>query len=161
MKIHLIWAQDKNGGIGENGKLPWHVSEDLKNFKKLTMNSTVIMGRKTWESLPFRPLPKRNNIVLSSTNQINATTYHSLEKCLNELRDKQIKKIFIIGGRSIYKLCFHLADYLHISFININNTNINEFFPFNIEEIKLKFKQTDSKELSATALYTYWRKING
>ena len=56
MEIHLIWAQDNNGGIGLNGKLPWHISEDLKNFKKITSNSTIIMGRKTWESLPIKPL---------------------------------------------------------------------------------------------------------
>ena len=65
MKIHLIWAQDTNGGIGKNGKLPWHISEDLKKFKSLTYNSTVIMGRKTWDSLPIKPLPNRRNFVLS------------------------------------------------------------------------------------------------
>ena len=79
MKFHLIWAQDQNGGIGENGNLPWHISEDLKNFKFLTLNTTIIMGRKTWDSLPIKPLPKRNNIVLSSAAQNNVTTYHSLE----------------------------------------------------------------------------------
>ena len=77
MEIHLSWAQDSNGGIGANGKLPWHVAEDLINFKSLTINSTVIMGRKTWESLPIKPLPKRNNIVLSSKKQDNVETYHS------------------------------------------------------------------------------------
>ena len=61
MEIHLIWAQDQNGGIGEEGQLPWHISEDLKKFKSLTMNSTIIMGRKTWDSLPTKPLPKRKN----------------------------------------------------------------------------------------------------
>ena len=59
MEIHLIWAQENNGGIGKNGQLPWHIPEDLKNFKKLTLNSTIVMGRKTWESLPFKPLPKK------------------------------------------------------------------------------------------------------
>jgi dihydrofolate reductase len=160
MKIHLIWAQDKNSGIGENGRLPWHVSEDLKNFKKLTLNSTIIMGRKTWDSLPLRPLPTRNNIVLSSTNQVDATTYHSLDECLNAFKNKPIENIFIIGGRSIYKLFFHLADYLHISFINIKNDNINEFFPIDIETIKTKFKKISEKELSENAIYTYWEKSN-
>ena len=59
MQIHLIWAQDQNGGIGKNGNLPWHISEDLKNFKKITFGSTIVMGRKTWDSLPIKPLPKR------------------------------------------------------------------------------------------------------
>ena len=66
MNIELIWAQNYSGGIGKEGTLPWHISEDLKNFKKITANFPIIMGRKTWESLPFKPLPKRRNIVLSS-----------------------------------------------------------------------------------------------
>ena len=159
MKLHLIWAQDQNGGIGVNGELPWHVSEDLKQFKQLTLNSTIIMGRKTWDSLPVRPLSQRNNIVLSSTNQSNATTYHSLEECLDALKKQEIDNVFIIGGRSIYKLFFHLADYLHISFINLKNKNINEFFPFDISIIKNEFKKIEEKNLSENALYTYWQKI--
>ena len=79
MDIHLIWAQDSNAGIGKNGKLPWHVTEDLKNFKKITLNSTIIMGRKTWDSLPIKPLPNRRNIVLSSSKQEGVTTFNSYE----------------------------------------------------------------------------------
>ena len=159
MEIHLIWAQDKYGGIGENGKLPWHVSEDLKNFKKITLNSTIIMGRKTWDSLPIKPLPKRENIILSSKKQSSGTTYHSLEECLAILKKRKINKVFIIGGRSIYKLFFNLADYLHISYINIKNDNINEFFPFRISHIKRKFQIIDEKKLSTNSNYTYWKKI--
>ena len=66
MDIELIWAQDQQGGIGKNRKLPWHISEDLQNFKKITSGYPIVMGRKTWESLPFKPLPNRHNIVLSS-----------------------------------------------------------------------------------------------
>ena len=79
MKIHLIWAQEINGGIGKNGKLPWHISEDLQNFKKLTLESTILMGRKTWESLPIKPLPKRRNIVLSSKKVADVECYTSIE----------------------------------------------------------------------------------
>ena len=161
MEIHLIWAQDKNGGIGENGKLPWHISEDLKHFKQLTLNSTIIMGRKTWDSLPVRPLPKRENIILSSKKQSSGITYHSLKGCLEDLKESNKDKVFIIGGRSIYKLFFDLADYLHISFIDIKNDNINKYFPIDIEVIKTKFKKISEKELSENAIYTYWKKSNG
>ena len=65
MEIHLIWAQEHDGGIGKNGQLPWYIPEDLKNFKKITLNSTIVMGRKTWDSLPFKPLPKRKNIIFT------------------------------------------------------------------------------------------------
>ena len=158
MEIHLIWAQDKNGGIGKNGKLPWHISEDLKKFKTLTLNSTIIMGRKTWDSLPIKPLPKRNNIVLSSTKQPGITTYNSLDNCLAGLKKQQIQKVFIIGGRSIYKIFFNLADFLHISFINLIKEGVNEFFPISLDKIQLEFKKKDSKKISEIVTYTYWEK---
>ena len=71
MDIHIIWAQDRDGGIGAMNKLPWHISEDLKNFKSITLGGVVVMGRKTWESLPIKPLPGRANYVLS-TREITA-----------------------------------------------------------------------------------------
>ncbi len=158
MEIHLIWAQDYNGGIGENGKLPWHVTEDLKNFKKITLNTTIVMGRKTWDSLPIKPLPKRRNIVISSKKQSSAITYHSLEECLLRLKKDKTDRIFIIGGRSIYKLFFNFADYLHISYINLNNENINEFFPINESTINNHFKKLNEKKLSNRTKYTCWIK---
>ena len=85
MDIELIWAQDQNGGIGKDGKLPWHISEDLQNFKKITSGSPIIMGRKTWESLPFKPLPNRRNIVLSSKQLDNIETYRSIDDCIKNL----------------------------------------------------------------------------
>ena len=80
MKIHLIWAQDKNGGIGYKGQLPWHIPEDLQNFKKLTLNSTILMGRKTWESLPIKPLPRRRSIVLTPKKNLEVESYQSIIK---------------------------------------------------------------------------------
>ena len=85
MKIHLIWAQDHNGGIGKDGNLPWHISEDLKNFKRLTSGSTILMGRNTWESLPIRPLPERRNIVLSHKEIPDVECYASVEECVETL----------------------------------------------------------------------------
>ena len=107
MKIHLIWAQDINNGIGVNGKLPWYIPEDLKNFKKITNKSIVIMGRKTWDSLPIKPLPNRRNIVFSQNIKKNVETVHSYQNCLSKLKKDKVKKIFIIGGRSIYKLFYN------------------------------------------------------
>ena len=159
MQIHLIWAQDKNGGIGENGQLPWHISEDLKKFKEITLNSTVIMGRKTWESLPIKPLPNRDNIILSSKKQSDGITAMSLEDCMMILKRMKVNKIFVIGGRSIYKLFYNLADVLHITFIDIQNENIDEYFPLTIDDIKNNFKQTDKQILNSNATYTYWEKL--
>ena len=104
MHIHLIWAQDANAAIGKAGTLPWHYPEDLKNFKKLTIGNTIIMGRKTWDSLPIKPLPNRHNIVISSKNQCNVDSYTSIDLCIQDLKkNKSIKDVFIIGGMSIYK----------------------------------------------------------
>ena len=158
IEVHLIWAQDENGGIGINGKLPWHISNDLKNFKKITLNSTIIMGRKTWDSLPIKPLPKRTNIVFSSNKQKNVTTYNSYEECIKNLQKDNIKKIFIIGGRSIYKLFFNDAHYLHITNVNLIKNEINEFFPISFNDIKSKFNKISTNKLSDEASYSLWEK---
>ena len=87
MIIKLIWAQDFSSGIGINNKLPWCFSEDLQKFKSLTLNSTIVMGRKTWESLKIKPLPKRKNIVLSSKKINNIECYKSIEELMNSSID--------------------------------------------------------------------------
>ena len=158
MEIHLIWAQDINGGIGVKGKLPWHISEDLKNFKKITNHSTIIMGRKTWDSLPLKPLPNRRNIVLSKTKHNLVETYNSYEKCMKKLKKDNIKKIFIIGGRSIYKLFFKDANFLHMTKIDLLESGVNEFFPFDINEIENSFNLILENKITTYATYTFWKK---
>ena len=158
MDIHLIWAQDENGGIGINGKLPWHISEDLKNFKSITNNSIIIMGRKTWDSLPFKPLPNRRNIVFSKNVQCNTETFSNFDDCLNQLNSENIEKVFIIGGRSIYKLFYNKADFLHITKVNLVKEGIDEFFPITFNQIKKDFKKINEKTLSKNIVYSFWRK---
>ena len=160
MEIHLIWAQDSNGGIGKDGQLPWHISEDLKNFKKITSNSTIVMGRKTWDSLPFKPLPNRKNIVLSRTKQNQVETYTSYESCIKKLKEYNIEKVFIIGGRSIYKLFFNCADFLHMTKIDLLEPGINEFFPIKLSQIRNDFIQISEKKIALNARYTLWNKKN-
>ena len=158
MDIHLIWAQDCNGGIGKNGKLPWHIPEDLQNFKKLTLNSTIIMGRKTWDSLPFKPLPKRRNIVLSRKKNIDIEVYHNIDDCLSILKNESIDKVFIIGGSSIYKLFFDYANQLHITFINISSDSLDTFFPIKLSIVNQFFTKKYTQQISEHAEYTHWVK---
>jgi len=158
MEIHLIWAQDYDGGIGKNGQLPWHIPEDLKNFKKITLDSTIIMGRKTWDSLPFKPLPNRRNIVLSKKTINNVEVYHDIDECINILQKEAISKIFIIGGSAIYKLFFKYATHLHITYIDIKLDDLDTFFPINDSLIKKKFIQTMKNQISEKADYTAWVK---
>ena len=158
MKIHLIWAQDNNGGIGKNNKLPWHIPEDLINFKKLTLNNPIIMGRKTWDSLPKKPLPKRRNIVLSSKKMADVESYTSVELCLESLKNDNLTNVFIIGGEMIYKSFFNYSHILHITFINTNTSGIDTFFPIKIDEIKKKYTQIDECPLTDQCIYTKWEK---
>tara|TARA_B100001175_G_C19426966_1_gene599120 strand:- start:324 stop:797 length:474 start_codon:yes stop_codon:yes gene_type:complete len=157
MRIKLIWAQDLDGGIGVKNNLPWFSKEDLKNFKLITLNSTIIMGRKTWDSLKIKPLPKRRNIVLSSNTIKNVECYKSIDNLMNSLKDET--SIFVIGGAQIYKIFYPLADELHISIINKKNNEIDTYFPVEILDIKKKYKKITSKDLSSDVTYTQWVKI--
>ena len=156
MKIHLIWAQDINGGIGKEGKLPWHISEDLQNFKKLTLNSIIIMGRKTWESLPIRPLSKRRNIVLSRNEVPEIEYYTSIKKCIEKLNDDNIDKLFVIGGSTVYQNFIHRADELHITKVDEMIEGIDTYFPVPMLKIKNEFEKINEIELNNKAIYTHW-----
>ena len=159
MKIHLIWAQDKNGGIGYKGQLPWHIPEDLQNFKKLTLNSTILMGRKTWESLPIKPLPKRRNIVLSSKKISLVESYNSISECLTKLNNENLEKIYVIGGSKIYNSFIDKADQLHITLIDEETKNIDTIFPLNLDQIKKTFKKQSDHKLTKNVTYSNWYKI--
>ena len=158
MKIHLIWAQDQNGGIGKNGKIPWHIPEDLKNFKKLTLNSTVIIGRKTWMSLPIKPLPKRRNVVLCSNSIADVENYNSIENCIETLYKDNVKNIFVIGGAQIYRYFIYESDELHITFVDATTEGIDTYFPVSIEKIKNMYNKDEEFALGKTAIYTHWVK---
>ncbi len=129
--INIIVAIAKNNCIGQGGQLPWHIPEDLKRFKKLTMGKIVVMGRKTWESLPekFRPLPGRKNIVV--TRQTNyqvpdgVEVFSSVERALETHKNNEI---FIIGGAEIYTQALPLADRLFVTHIN-KTVEGDAFFP--------------------------------
>ena len=158
MKIHLIWAQDQNGGIGKDGKLPWNISEDLKNFKKLTLNSTILMGRQTWESLPIKPLPNRINIVLSSQNLPEVESYSSVEECVGKLDAHGTSTLFVIGGSTVYQKFIHRADELHITFVDINTVGIDTYFPVTLLKIKEEFEKISELKLGVDATYSHWIK---
>ena len=160
MKFHLIWAQDENGAIGKNGDLPWHIPEDLKNFKKLTLNKPIIMGRKTWDSLKFKPLPKRRNIVLTSQKKIkDAEIFNNKNELLNELLNSSETEVYIIGGAQIYNEFWELATSLHITIINENCVGADTLFPIKYSDIEKDFKQNAASELTNIAQYQHWVRI--
>ncbi|MBT2323459.1 dihydrofolate reductase [Variovorax paradoxus] len=114
-RINLILARAANGVIGHQGMMPWHLPEDLAHFKQQTASAPVIMGRRTWDSLPprFRPLPGRRNIVI--TRQPNwradgAERAGSLREALMRCEDEQLPEIWVIGGAQIYAEAEPLAQ---------------------------------------------------
>ena len=111
----MVWAQARDGVIGADGGLPWHLPEDLALFRRLTMGSTVVMGRHTWESLPdrFRPLPGRTNVVLTSDRQWSddgARTAASVQQVLAEHGS-----FWVIGGGAVYAAFLPHADRLVVT----------------------------------------------
>lgn len=118
--IKIIVAVDEKGAIGRNNELLYHIKDDLKNFKSLTSGNVVVMGRNTWESLPIKPLPNRENIVLTTTNKkLNgAKVINSFDELENYLKDTE-KDIYIMGGASIYNQVMEskLVDEAHVTFV--------------------------------------------
>jgi dihydrofolate reductase len=127
--ISIIVAVSEDLGIGKNNDLLWHLPEDLKRFKKLTYGNTVIMGKRTWESLPKKPLPGRKNIVITDIPHEqfeSAVTAYSIEDALAKC--KKGEEIFIIGGGSIYRQFMQLADRLYITHVH-KKTSADIYFP--------------------------------
>ena len=129
MEIFLIAAVDKNLAIGKNGKIPWHIKEDLRHFKKNTLNTTIIMGRATFDSIG-KPLPDRKNIVMtkSPSNRKGVIEVADAKSALKEAK-KTSEKISIIGGESIYKEFMPIANKLLLTEIDIVVKEADTFFP--------------------------------
>lgn len=127
-KISIIVAMSQNSVIGINNQLPWHISEDLKNFKKTTLNHCVIMGRKTYDSIG-KPLNNRRNIVISRDSSLKidgVEVVNSLEKAISMV--KEALEIFIIGGEQIYSMALSLATHLYITKVD-GHFKGDAFFP--------------------------------
>ena len=129
MEIFLIAAVDKNLAIGKDGKIPWYIKEDLQYFKKNTLNTAMIMGRTTFDSIG-RPLPNRQNIVMtkSPANREGVIEVLDVESAIKEA-NKAFNKVSIIGGESIYKEFLPIANKLLITEINITVEGADTFFP--------------------------------
>ncbi|MFN8070730.1 MAG: dihydrofolate reductase [Mycobacterium sp.] len=119
MSVALIWAQSTSGVIGRDGGIPWRVPEDLARFKDLTMGHTVVMGRRTWESLPprMRPLPGRRNVVVSRDPDYRTDGAEVFCAMADALTDK---RTWVIGGSEIYHLALPEADRCEITEVEID-----------------------------------------
>ena len=134
--ISAIVAVDENFGIGFNGDLLEHIPEDLKRFKELTFGHNVVMGRKTWDSLPKKPLSNRHNLVITKdpsiyelTNEVQFYTLRQIEVLM--LKNKNVN-YFVIGGGQIYEKLLPICDKVYLTKIMVSHENVDTYFP-NIE----------------------------
>jgi dihydrofolate reductase len=127
-EIFLVAAVAKNNVLGKDNKLIWHLPADLKMFKNLTSYGTILMGRKTFESLG-KPLPNRENVIVTKDvnyKQEGCLVFNSIEQALENLNSRE--KIFIVGGAQIYKECISMADKLYITHLDLDIEG-DVFFP--------------------------------
>jgi dihydrofolate reductase len=124
--IIAIVAHDEYYGIGKDGKIPWKCLEDLKLFKQITYGHKIVMGRKTWESLPSKPLPGRTNIVI--TNQKNYDAPGAIISDDIVWPDDDIDNLFVIGGSSVYEMYIPYLDAIYMTKIK-GNYNCDIKFP--------------------------------
>ena len=128
MNVSIIAAMDRNGVIGANGNLPWHISADLKYFKKITMGKPIVMGRKTHESIG-RPLPGRENIILTRDRDYKTEgciVLNSLEEILKHCND--VDEIMITGGAEIYQLALDRVSKIYLTEVHTEIEG-DTFFP--------------------------------
>jgi dihydrofolate reductase len=118
--VALVYAQSRNGVIGNAGGLPWHIPSDLKRFKETTLGKPIIMGRKTWDSLPRKPLPGRQNIVITrQTNWAAAGAEAAADSGMALALAGDVPEVCVIGGGEIYHLFMPLADRIYLTEVNL------------------------------------------
>lgn len=130
MIVSLLVAMDERGGIGLNGRLPWHLSADLKRFKQLTLGHAILMGRKTYETIG-RNLPGRTSIVITRNPNYapeKALVAHSIPEALAMARSLDESEAFIIGGGNIFSQSLDLADRIYLTRVDAA-TGADTFFP--------------------------------
>lgn len=174
MKYNIIVAMCNERGIGIKNKLPWNLPGDLRRFSKLTIgnnNNAIIMGKNTWLSLPKKPLPKRDNLILSTTLQMsdiqnntdasnNTYIFNNVNDCLKHCKDKY-ETVWIIGGQQIYDYFIkrNIIDYYYVTFID-KEFYCDTFFP-DIQEdyLLVKNEKLWSKKYNSNYFYQMYKKI--
>jgi dihydrofolate reductase len=142
--ISLIVARDRNGAIGKDNDIPWHVKEDLAFFMRETLGGACIMGRNTWDSLPFKPLKNRLNIVVSSQGVEHEYVDPDLESAIQFAQTRVNRRIYGMGGFGIYKAMLPLADRLLITEVDLEIEAPDTYFP--------EFEVADWREVGRTRL---------
>ncbi|MBK6727815.1 MAG: dihydrofolate reductase [Xanthomonadales bacterium] len=125
--MSIIAALDRNRAIGFQNRLPWSLPDDLRRFKALTMGHTILMGRKTAESIG-RALPGRKNLVLTRSGRVPYADMIAVAT-LQEAREQAQQRLFVIGGGEVYALALPLAAYMHLTHVDVALTEADAWFP--------------------------------
>lgn len=167
VEVAQVVAISQNHAIGKDNQLPWHISDDLKRFKKLTDGGIVIMGRKTFESMGSKPLPNRTNVVITSnldyqTDFDNVLIFHNLDDALTQsaslAHGKNLDTIWVIGGEKIFEQAMLFTDRLEITHVDTVIDNANAFYPAiptDFDKINVSDKFTDAKSGLTYQFVTY------
>lgn len=162
--MKAIVAVEKNWGIGCNGKLLVHLPEDLKFFKQKTINKVIIMGRKTFESLPNkRPLPNRLNIILTNNKNYKvegAVVLYSVDEVLDYTKNMLSEDVFVIGGEKIYEIFLPYVDECFVTKIHYNYS-ADSYFPNldNMDDWKLSYVSEEQPHFDITYNWTTYLRV--
>ena len=148
----ILVAVSPEGVIGKDNSIPWHYSEDLKRFKSLTLDKTVIMGRRTWESLPVKPLPERRNIVITRSSLDGVECFQSIDDALRTCKGD----VWFIGGAMIYQEALGKADIIDMTLVpdNISGEGCIEFPEIGNEWVAGPVKELETDENLKHKIYT-------
>lgn len=155
--VSLVAAMAQNRVIGQKGRLPWHIPEDLRFFKNLTLGHTVIMGRKTFDTI-LRPLPRRRNIIVSRNPGLTiggAEVVHGVDQALELTRGEP--EVFIAGGQQIYQAALPLADRIYLTLVHAQFPGDAFFPPFEGPDWRLVESNPHPRGKDDTAAYTFLR----
>ncbi|MGE3302501.1 MAG: dihydrofolate reductase [Hyphomonadaceae bacterium] len=163
-RLSLVVARARNGVIGREGALPWRLAGDMAHFRQATMGKPVLMGRKTWDSFPKRPLPGRANLVLTRDAGFRAAggwTFSDFPAALAAARAMTAEEVCVIGGAALYALALPLADRLYITEVDATPDGDAHFPDFDeaaFREIAREDFPADAKNDHAFALRTLARR---
>ena len=134
MKLSLVVAMGENREIGAQGDLLWHLPADMAHFKTITLGHHVLMGRKTWESIPprFRPLPGRTNLILSRTLSVESDqvfTFPSADQAIAFAENRGEKELMVIGGGAVYEELLPFCHTLYLTRVAVSFSQADTFFP--------------------------------
>lgn len=154
--LAYVWAEDENGLIGKDAELPWRLPADVKFFRKVTMRGDIVTGRRTYETIPTRPLPGRRNIVL--TNQLNyessgAIVVHSKEEIL-KIEEQSDEDLYIIGGAVLFRMFEDEVDELYRTVIH-DTFEGDTYFPGNFDYTRFELVRSEKGAVDEKNIYEH------